>query len=242
MDRKYELLNKEYVLVKLFVFIFCTTLFWQTSFCQQNNLSVWNTIQLPITLSSKWQIHNDISYRTIGFSTAAFQYTFRHGVRYFINKKWNIAAGFAQFNTRTKFDRKENYFGKENRLWQEIVHEKKISPKFTLLHRFRIEERFFSATKNTDPFTAIRCRYRLAFQQSITNKWKLQLFDEYMQQLQNGDFNFQQNRLGTTAIFSFDKLTQMQLGYIWSKQKTSNLHFITCTFTKNIHLHGTTKK
>jgi hypothetical protein len=242
MDRKYGLLNKELALMKLFIAFFCIIIFWKTSFCQQNNLSVWNTVQMPISLSSKWQIHNDISYRTIGFSSAAFQYTFRNGIRYFINKKWNAAMGFAQFNTRTKFDIEENIFGKENRLWQEIANENKIKKNFVLLNRFRIEERFFYRTKNIESYTAIRCRYRLALQQDFANKWKVQLFNEYMQQIQNGDFSFQQNRLGTALLYSFDKNTQLQLGYIWSNQKTSNLHFITFTLTKNIHLHGTTKQ
>lgn len=206
----------------------------QFSFAQQSQTLVWNTFQFPVKLSSKWQVHNDISYRTIGVSASAFQYTFRTGIRAFINEKWNVATGLALFYTRTSFDKINHEFGREFRLWQEVVKENKLNKKWSLFSRFRTEERFFAATANKDKSFALRFRYRIAVVQTLSNKWKVQLANEYMRQLKGGEFLFQQNRLGLTAIYSVNTNTQLQAGYIWSKLVNVTQHFITYTITKTI--------
>jgi hypothetical protein len=213
-------------------------LYVQSSFGQQSQTVVWNTFQFPVQLSSKWQVHNDISYRTIGVSASAYQYTFRTGIRRFINDKWNVATGLAFFFTRTSFDKTNHEFGREFRLWQEVVKENKLNKKLALFSRFRTEERFFAATSAKDKNFALRLRYRMAVVQTISEKWKIQLANEYMRQLTGGEFAFQQNRLGATAIWSVNTTTQLQAGYIWSKLATATQHFITCTFTKTIVTNG----
>jgi len=210
----------------------------QSFFAQQSQTIVWNTLQFPVQLSAKWQLHNDISYRTIGVSGSAYQYTFRTGVRRFLNEKWNVATGLAFFYTRTSFDKANHEFGKEFRLWQEVVKENKLNNKLSLFSRFRTEERFFAATSKKDKNFALRLRYRMAVVQTLSDKWKIQLANEYMQQLADAEFDFQQNRLGTTAIYSFNTNTQLQAGYIWSKLATATQHFITCTFSKTIVTNG----
>jgi hypothetical protein len=223
---------------QLFVLAASLLLSMQPGFGQQSQTVVWNTLQFPVQLSSKWQVHNDISYRTIGISASAYQYTFRTGVRRFINEEWNVATGLAFFFTRTSFDKTNHEFGREFRLWQEAVKENKVNRKLSLLSRFRTEERFFAATSKKDKNFALRFRYRMALVQTLSDKWKIQLANEYMRQVAGGEFAFQQNRLGTTAIWSVNSTTQLQAGYIWSKQATATQHFITCTFTKTIVTNG----
>ena len=206
----------------------------QFSFAQQAQTLVWNTLQFPVQLSKKWQLHNDISYRTIGASGSAYQYTFRTGVRRFINQKWNIATGLAFFFTRTSFDKINHEFGREFRLWQEVVKENKLNKKLSLISRFRTEERFFATTSKKDKNFALRLRYRMAVVQTLSDKWKIQLANEYMRQVAGGEFTFQQNRLGAAATYSVNSTTQLQAGYIWSKLARVTQHFITCTFTKTI--------
>jgi hypothetical protein len=213
-------------------------LYVQSSFGQQSQTVVWNTFQFPVQLSSKWQLHNDISYRTIGVSASAYQYTFRTGIRRFINDKWNVATGLAFFFTRTSFDKTNHEFGREFRLWQEVVKENKLNKNLSLFNRFRTEERFFAATSKKDKNFALRLRYRMAIVQTVSDKWKIQLANEYMRQLAGGEFAFQQNRLGATAIWSVNSTTQLQTGYIWSKLATATQHFITCTFIKTIVANG----
>jgi hypothetical protein len=202
------------------------------------NTIVWNSVQLPVKLSTRWQMANDVSYRTLGFSTSAFQYTFRTGLRYRVNDKWRVAAGVALFNTRTSFNKTNTEFGTEYRGWQEAQHELRILPKTVVQNRLRIEERFFAATLTASAFQAVRARYRLALIQSIHQQWQVQLFNEYMQQWRGGAFAFQQNRLGITGMYNLNTLTQLQAGYIWSTIVNGHQHFITLTFLKNISIHG----
>ncbi len=206
----------------------------QFVFCQQSQTLVWNALQFPVQLSKKWQLQTDVSYRTIGVSRSAYQYTFRTGVRRFINQKWNVATGLAFFFTRTSFDKTNHEFGREFRLWQEVVKENKLNRKLSLFSRFRTEERFFAATSKMEKKFALRFRYRMAVVQTLSDKWKIQLANEYMQKVASGEFAFQQNRLGATAIYSVNSTTQLQTGYIWSKLAMATQHFITCTFTKTI--------
>ena len=213
-------------------------LYVQSSFGQQSQTIVWNTLQFPVQLSTKWQVHNDISYRTIGVSASAYQYTFRTGLRRFINEKWNVATGLAFFFTRTSFDKTNHEFGREFRLWQEVVKENKLNKKLSLFSQFRTEERFFAATSKKDKKFAMRFRYRMAVVQTVSDKWKTQLANEYMRQLSGRKFAFQQNRLGATAIYSVNTSTQLQAGYIWSKLTAGTQHFVTCTFIKTIVADG----
>ena len=206
----------------------------QPGFGQRSQTIVWNTLQFPVQLSSTWQVHNDISYRTIGVSGSAYQYTFRTGVRRFINEKWNVATGLAFFFTRTSFDKTNHEFGREFRLWQESVKENKLNKNLSLFNRFRTEERFFAATSKKEKNFSLRLRYRMAVVQTLSHKWKVQLANEYMRQLTGGEFVFQQNRLGATAIYSVNTSIQLQAGYIWSKLAMATQHFITCTITKTI--------
>ena len=224
----------------LFVLPVGLLLYVQSSFGQQSLF--WNTVQLPVQLSSGWQLHNDISYRTIGGSASAYQYTFRTGIRRFVNDKWNVATGLALFFTRTSFDKTNHEFGREFRLWQEVVKENKLNKKLSLFNRFRTEERFFAATSVKDKDFAMRLRFRMAIIQALSVKWKIQLANEYMRQYTRREFTFQQNRLGATAIFSVNNTTQLQAGYIWCTMTTSTQHFITCTLIKTIVTNGVISK
>lgn len=203
-----------------------------------NHTIIWTTVQLPVQLSAKWQVVNDASYRTLGFSASSFQYTFRTGVRYFVNKKFSVGAGAASFNTRTSFQKENHEFGREFRLWQEAAYEIQLSKKTVLQNRFRTEERFFSSTAARPAFNALRVRYRPAVVKDINENWRIVLANEYMHQLANNKFLFQQNRLNVAGIYVINPSAQVQAGYIWSKLTGANQHFITFTFQKTILANG----
>lgn len=225
-------MNVKKILLSCFIGLILS---FQPSFAQQSNTLMWNTIQVPIQFSKKWQMHNDISYRFIISTGTAYQYTFRTGMRRIFNEKWNAASGLALFLTRTSMEKANHEFGPEYRIWQEVVNENKLFKKVSLINRVRIDERFFASTSKADANIAIRFRYRLAIVQTISDKWKLQLADEYMQQLNKVGISFQQNRLSATGIYVFNSSTQLQSGYMWSKLPATTLHYVTCTFIKSLH-------
>lgn len=199
---------------------------------------VWNSVQMPVRFSSQWQAPVDISYRTLGFSSSAYQYTFRTGLKRFINETWSVASGVALFFTRTSFEKTDHEFGREVRLWQDVAAENKFSKKFVLQNRFRIEERFFAATALKEKYTAIRLRYRLGITKFLGEKFKIQLAEEYMEHFTSSQFSFQQNRVYFSWGYLINKLTQVEAGYIWSKIPDITRHYITLSFQRTILFYG----
>ncbi|UEG48996.1 DUF2490 domain-containing protein [Ferruginibacter lapsinanis] len=201
---------------------------------QDNAFFTWDAFQLVAKVNAKWHWISDISYRTIGISSSANQYTFRTAVKRVVNEKWSTTAGVALFRSRTSIDKHNHEFGDEYRLWQEVLLENKLNKSLVISNRFRTEERFFAATATKNSYNALRLRYRLAFIQDITKKVKFQIADEYMRQLSKGDFLFQQNRVAATGIFTTGKKTQLTAGYMWSKLPTTSQHYILLVLQKTI--------
>jgi Protein of unknown function (DUF2490) len=142
------------------------------------------------------------------------------------------------FFTRHTFSKSDPEFGREFRLWQEALQEKKWTGKYSIQNRVRVEERFFSATSTNDAYTSLRFRYRLGLIRMINEKWKIQLADEYMEQLVSRRFSFQQNRASLSCAYIFGYLSQVQAGYVWSELSKSAQHFFTLSFQKTIVFHG----
>lgn len=209
-----------------------------TAHAQRPATGAWFTLNMPVKLTNKWQIHNDGSYRTLGNRISASQYLYRTGIRYQINSSLSAASGVAFFFTRTSFKKENHEFGREFRTWQELLYQKQIGAKLQWLNRFRSEQRFFQATKTKDAFTVHRFRLRTAFVYSFTKKWSVTVSEEYFRQTAHHKFSFDQNRVITTGIYHFNPSTQLQAGYMWLLWPESSQHIVTFTFQKTISWHG----
>ncbi len=198
----------------------------------------WFAFQLPVKINDKWQWHNDAGYRTLGASLNAYQFLYRTGIRYGVNKKWSVATGTAFFYTRSSYQKFNREFGKEFRLWQELNAQHSLSKTISLQNRLRTEQRWFAETDSRSAYFGFRLRYRTAVTKTLTDKWGVQLANEYMRQQANNKFSFNQNRVIATALYKINSSAQMQGGYMWLKWPTSSQHILTLTFHKNISLHA----
>lgn len=200
---------------------------------------IWMGASVPVLFgkNGSWQMHNDVGYRTNGMSVLPHQYLFRTGVRKFFNNRWNAAVGGALFFTRVSYN-KEDVFGQENRLWQEVVNVAKITKKSNLQTRFRVEERFFEAVENKAAFNAMRFRLRSAFLQTLNKHWQLQVAEEYMQQLANRNFQFNTNRVAAAVIRSWEGQAQLQITYILQTRKNCEQSIVALSFQKSIGSNG----
>lgn len=211
------------------------------AYCQQRpSTGAWFSVQLPVQLSSKWQLPNDFNYRTLGNSIHALQHLYRAGIKYNFNKIWSATAGAAFSFTRTAFTTSSSEFAKEFRWWQELNYKKIFSQTTTGQLRIRTEERSFAATGSKAAFHAFRYRIKPYLQQKLSGKWGLLLANEYMQQLAHGSiWAFDQNRLIVNGTYAFNSHTQLQAGYMWLKwPANSSQHIVTVTFIKNIPANG----
>lgn len=205
---------------------------------QRPETGEWFTLNLPVNFSKDLQWHNDASYRTLGTSYAPLQYLYRTGLRYNFNKKWSAASGIAFFFTKTDFDKTHHEFGNEFRFWQEVLHTNSKNGRLQLFLRLRTEQRFFASTSRKEKYTGHRFRIRPGINKRLNEKWSLQLTDEYMRQVANDKFSFDQNRVTFSAFYHFDKSTQLQAGYMWLKWPDASQHILTITFAKTISLHA----
>lgn len=205
---------------------------------QRPSEGLWMTVNIPVVLSEKWQMHNDASYRTLGTSVHALQYLYRPGIRYNLNTSASLAAGVAFFATRTSFRKDNPEFGKEFRTWQEFLYQKSLSEKWQWQARIRTEQRFFHETLLRPSFTAHRLRLRASLIRTINSKWSIQISEEYMRQLADQEFNFDQNRVIVTANYRYRKSAQLYAGYMYLLWPAASVqHIVTIGFQKNISLH-----
>jgi hypothetical protein len=230
------------MVMRRFVFIFMffpVLVFAQT----RPEEGIWVTLNMPVDFSSKWQMHNDASYRTLGVNTEPLQYLYRPGIRYVLNEKYSVATGVAFFFTRTTFNKDNDEFGSEFRTWQELNVNQRFDLKRKLQIRFRSEQRFFEETNRRDAFTAHRFRLRINFHQELFKHWSLILAEEYMQQYANNDFVFDQNRLITAMAYHLNETTHLQFGYMWLLwPQESSQHLLNITIQKRIQLYGKNKR
>jgi Protein of unknown function (DUF2490) len=221
------------------LFFIIVLLFSLQSFAQRPTTGTWLTLQLPVQLNSKWQIHNDGGYRTLGNSITPLQYFYRPGIRYNISKNLSTAAGVAFFFSRTTFTKQNNDFGREFRFWEELNYKTALSKKTQWQTRLRIEQRNYAATSSKAAYHAFRYRIRTQLQQKLAAKWAVLLADEYMQQYARSNWAFDQNRLIINGIYTFNKLTQLQAGYMWLRwPANSSQHILSISLQKTISIHA----
>lgn len=208
------------------------------SFGQLPSTSIWLTAQLPVNFSSKWQWYNDITYKTLGIDTRAYQRFYRTGLRYTFSNTWNAAGGVGFFTTNVSTDKHNDEFGKEFRLWQEINYQTGNKKKLSVQNRFRIEERFFKATSTKPAFNILNLTPRVSFTKYVSKKWDILLGEEYFEEVYEKKFIFNQNRLITAGLYNLNKTTQFQGGYIWVLRKSVSVHVLQLTYRKLILLYG----
>jgi Protein of unknown function (DUF2490) len=204
---------------------------------QRPHMGTWTTVQFPISISKNGQWVNDGSYRTLGVSIQPVQYFIRTGLRYIINKHWNVMTTVASFFTKTDFIKTHHEFGGEFRFSQDVNYQSQLNKKLRLLLRLRADQRFFAATSKKDKYEAYRFRLRTGINQNLSSKWSLQLTDEYLRQAANHKFLFDQNQLTFSGIYQIGKSAQLQPGLLWVKWPKENQAILTFTFIKTFSLY-----
>lgn len=139
-----------------FLFFILFFLFFQTSLLSaqsnswENDLGLWSPIHFSLPINKKLKTHFEISPRIQENITHINQLLVRPSVGYQLTDNLSFWQGYGWVT---------NYiprFTREERIWQQILHEKEFS-KFRLTNRFRLEERFIQDINGAP----IRTRYLL---------------------------------------------------------------------------------
>ncbi|MEO5563068.1 MAG: DUF2490 domain-containing protein [Chitinophagaceae bacterium] len=209
-----------------------------TTIAQPKGGSMWVTAQLPVDFSKRLQWHNDLSYKSGGITLKAYQRFYRTGLRYRISDHWNTAAGVGFFTTQTAGNKEDDEFGREFRVWEELIYQTSISKKWSFQNRLRPEERFLHATTQKPASKILNLSDRVSFTKELSEKWDLQMADEFFEQVIDKEFVFNQNRLMGAGIYTINNSLQIQGGYIWVLRKTFSQHVLQITIRKIFSAYG----
>jgi hypothetical protein len=214
-------------------------LFVHVLHAQINTQQLWLTYNQQARLSTKWGYLFDVNYRTIDFKQ--FQSTLsavRAGATYFLTDQTRISAGYAWFGTH--LHNSDTNLLQENRLWQQILWQKKYN-QVMLSHRIRVEERFREAFTDAEKVTnySTRFRYMVQIQVPIVAPKSPQSFALYAQAAdeimlhtgeETGTSYFNQNRIVAGVSLSPSRQFELALLYQYIAQYQPSLHEIV-----NIH-------
>ncbi len=138
----------------------------------ENDFGLWvpTYINLPITEKVKSQL--EVNSRIQNNVTEFSQLLVRPSVGYQLTKELSVWQGYAWVT---------NYIPKfvnENRIWQQVLYEKhfKRFPRFSLVNRFRVEERFIHDINGVP--VRLRNLLRLQYTFDKAQKWSFVFFDE----------------------------------------------------------------
>ena len=116
----------------------------QSVYCQTHPLGNWISYHGNQSISSRWNIQNEIQLRNYNLIGDVSQFLVRMGIGYSsLNQRNNWLLGYAHFDTYIyEGESNEKINIKENRLFQQFLR-RWSSKRFVFTNRNRLEERFF---------------------------------------------------------------------------------------------------
>jgi hypothetical protein len=205
---------------------------------QPKGASFWLTAQLPVDLSPRWQWHNDLLYKSNGVTLKTYQRWYRTGIRYRISDKVNVAGGIGFLSTQGSTNKNDDEFGREVRMWEELIYQNPLKNEWSFQDRVRVEERFLHETATKPSSRILQMSDRVSFTKTLSEKWGFQFADEFFEQVINKEFVFSQNRLLGVGIYNISKNLQVQGAYIWVLRKTFTQHVLQVTIRKLFSAYG----
>lgn len=211
---------------------------------------VWFAYTGQYKVSEKWGYHIEAQFRLDNQLEQNLQNLFRIGGIYYLSKSKNISGGYALVNTYSaSFDD----FYRENRFWEQYQFNKKWSQnKHTIIHRFRLEQRWVeqlaiegSATNYQNRFRYLnRNLFHIANLKSSNEEIYAVVQDEIFLNLGDNKINskvIDQNRFLIGLGLNYNNNIRLELGYM-NQFVTSNSgnnamnHVVSVSLLQNLDL------
>ncbi len=184
---------------------------------QSNNSGTWLVYFGNQKINDQWNIQSDFQYRDYRFFGQRNQFLARAGLGYNLKaQNHNLLLGYAYVATDAYDELDVNTSTKiENRIYQQYLYKNKIGSN-SLMHRFRLEERFFP-----NEF-GLRGRYFISFQKPLWNfKGKnntyLSAYNELFIDIKGAQFD--RNRFYAGLGFGINDYVRVETGYMIQAQK-----------------------
>lgn len=204
------------------IFTFCVLLLPGVIFAQTRTANAgWFVLSNSTKLTEKINAFADVQLRTSNGWTFLRQVEVSTGINFNISDNHEI--GFGGVLTNTKESPTGSLTEKDNRVFEQYVLKHRLW-NAAVNHRFRLEQRFME-TAVDHPFFAQRFRYRLKFQQPLSNRlikfdkgFYVLVLNEVLLNVQNqGKVNnhlLDQNRLLLAMGYRLSKNLDIDCGYL----------------------------
>ena len=185
---------------------------------QSNNSGTWLVYFGNQKINDQWNIQSDFQYRDYQFFCQRNQFLARAGLGYNLKpQNHNLLLGYAYVATDAYDELDVNTSTKiENRIYQQYLYKNKIGSN-SLMHRFRLEERFFP-----NEF-GLRGRYFISFQKPLwnaknnKNNTYLSAYNELFIDIKGAQFD--RNRFYAGLGFDINDYVKVETGYMIQAQK-----------------------
>ncbi len=213
-------MNRPYILLFISLCFLCHTKLLVAQDNGEDDVGAWWMVFGTHQFAEKWSLHTEIQYRTYEFGQNFNQLLLRTGVNYHFTDNASVTFGYGYIATDPTFiepEQTEDTF--EHRIFEQLAYKKQLG-KFTLSHRYRLEQRFLNAPKRPSK-TEHRARYLLRVTYPINQKWFITAYDEIFINLQKPLFG--QNRLYGALGRNISPSISVQIGYL--KNHFDNAHY-----------------
>jgi hypothetical protein len=208
----------------------------QTKQVTHQNL-LWYRYVAQLKLAKKLSLQQELENRNFVEEFQQHQFICHTRLHVQVKKNVEVAAGFTYSRQSSNNQPKANSLViPELRPVQEITFTKVFSPKFSLLQRVRLDERFFRNTEGASlvegyNFT-LRARYRILAKYNVKPALNLKLSNEIMlQESQTNPHLFDQNRIVLAAEYKLTNHFTLEPSYTyWYQQRLNDNAF----FQRNI--------
>jgi len=181
------------------------------TFAQDSNFGNWLIYIGNKKLDSKWNIHNEVQYRSYNIIDDVEQLLIRTGVGYNLSENNNnILLGYGYILSQNYIDDTEDKISiNEHRIFQQFTTKQTVG-RIGLSHRYRFEQRFIE-----DDFK-MRFRYFLGFNVPLTkkesNSYYLSAYNEIFLNTQSSVFD--RNRVYGGLGYKVNKSLRIEAGYL----------------------------
>lgn len=194
----------------------------------------WYSYGNTLQLAPRWLLSNDISERHFFDNGKQLQFTLRSKINYTLGQNWNAGVGFAYFLSNTFDPASTSMLAvPELRPFQEFTNTQHLR-RFTISHRYRIEERYFRKVVNDKLANGynfnfrfrykFEVEYRLFESDSKAHSLSFRVGDEIM--LNAGKRivknTFEQNRVNTAISYQATDHFTFDFGYTYGFQQKSS--------------------
>lgn len=201
-----------------------------TLFAQMNTTDIgsWTILLNQTRLHNKWSLHSEVQFRGYEIYPNIEQLLLRTGVNFHANSALVFSAGYGWI---TNYANEEKFFKgqvvDENRIWEQVIL-KNNTGRIYFEHRYRFEQRWITASSNTNYKNRLRYLLRVNFplnNYEIKNKTLfIGLYNEVFINLANSPFD--RNRLFGALGYQVTSATTIQLGYLLQTVGTKSKQYL----------------